>query len=129
MNWYKDSDDLIRREYVCVLPKTKIWNMGLINQWTRFSFTSPRACDYNHIHATLGFSVRIMGLFHKCERYCSSQHNTRVLVSKEICTQHHWVISLILNNRDELGAMYRNIGLTFPLLTKAHSKDICLSLE
>ena len=129
MNWYKDFDDLIRREYVCVLPKTKIWNMGLINQWTRFSFPSPRDCDYNHIHATLGFSVRIMGLFHKCERDFSSQHNTRVLASKEIFTQHHWVIPLIDNYRDESGAMPKNIGLTFSVILARHKVKACLSRE
>ena len=85
----------------------KIWNIGSNNQWIRFIFTSCRACDYNHIHATLGFSVRIMGLFHKCERYFSSQHNTRVLGIKEIFTQHHRVISLMNNSRDESGAMHK----------------------
>ena len=73
----------IRREYWCVFAQDKIWNIGSNNQWIRFSFTSSRACDYNHIHATLGFSVRIMVLFHKCEKNFSSQHITRVLHQKK----------------------------------------------
>ena len=92
---------------MCFTQDKDLEYMGLINQLTRFSFTSPRACDYNHIHATLGFSVRIMGLFHKCERYFSSQHNTRVLGIKEIFTQHHRVISFMNNSIDKSGAMHK----------------------
>ena len=104
----------------------KYW---LLQPMNRISLYFTQACDHNHIHATLEFSVRIMVLFHKCERYFSSQHNTRVLGIKEIFTQHHIVISLMNNRRDESVAMHKNIDLTASLLTKSHSKDICPSLE
>ena len=128
MKWYRDSDDQIRRESLCVLLKTRILNIGHINQSTRFSFISPRACDYNHIHATLGFSVRIMVCFTSVRGISHLNTILGFWVSKKYLLSTTELF-LGLTKIELSQVLCINIGLTFSLILPRHKVKTCPGRE